>query len=256
VLTRGYGVSFQDKIQSASKSRKSKIVLALDLEDRDPTRLASKSSELLRKVSEYVCAVKINRQLVLALGLRNGVDSIVKMAHEFSLPAIMDAKLNDIGHTNEFMARMYMDVGFDAIIASPVAGWDDGLDEVFRLANLHGKSIILLVYMSNPGAETFYSLNVSGADQRPRPVFELLTELAVRWKSHGVIVGATKPEIISRVRSLAGSELAIYSPGVGVQGGDPRKALKAGADYLIVGRTIYNAEDPERAARELRDLTA
>jgi orotidine-5'-phosphate decarboxylase len=212
--------------------------------------------DILRKVRYSICAVKINRQLVLSLGLRDGVESIVMMAHEFSLPAIMDAKLNDVGHTNEFMMRSYIDVGFDAVIASPVAGWHDGLDSVFNLAETHGKSVILLVYMSNPGAEEFYSLLAAHGHETPRPIFEHLTEMALRWGAHGIVVGATRPEIISRVRGLAGPNMAIYSPGVGAQGGDPRKALTAGSNFLIIGRAIYGAEDPAKAARELRDLTS
>jgi len=189
----------------------------------------------------------------LSLGLRNGVDSIIKLANELSVPTIMDAKLNDVGHTNEFMARSYFDIGFDAIIASPVAGWENGLDTVFKLADSRGRSVILLTYMSNPGAEAFYSLIASRGNENPRPVFELLTEMAVQWKAHGVVVGATRPEIISRVRQLAGPKLAIYSPGVGAQGGDAKKALDAGSTYLIVGRAIYNAADPARAAMGFRD---
>ncbi len=247
---------FEERVRKAAEANKSRIVLALDLEDPDKERLVAKSKDILGKVSKLICAVKINRQLVLSLALRNGVDSIIESAHELSLPTIMDAKLNDVGHTNEFMARSYFDIGFDAIIASPVAGWENGLDGVFGLANSRGRAIILLVYMSNPGAEAFYSLNASRASEKPRPLFELLTEMAVQWKAHGVIVGATKPEMITHVRQLAGPKLAIYSPGVGAQGGDAKKALDAGSTYLIVGRSIYNADDPEKAAIEFLNLVS
>jgi orotidine-5'-phosphate decarboxylase len=83
-------------------------------------------------------------------------------------------------------------------------------------------------------------------------VFEILAEMAVEWGAHGVIIGATRPEVITRVRELVGQGLAIYSPGVGAQGGDARKALDAGSTYIIVGRAIYNAPDPEKAAMEFR----
>jgi len=249
-------VTFIDRIQKASQTNCSKIVLALDLEHQDRARLAERSKKLLEDVKDYICGVKINRQLVLSLGLRNGVDSIVKLASSFSLPTIMDAKLNDVGHTNVSMTQSYMNAGFDAVIASPLAGWEGGLDSVFALATAHGKAVILLVYMSNPGAEQFYSLTVTGHADKPKPIFELFTEMAVERKASGVIVGATKPAIISRVRELVGPELAIFSPGVGVQGGDAKEALKAGSDYLIVGRSIYDATDQAKAARELRKLTA
>jgi orotidine-5'-phosphate decarboxylase len=247
-------VSFEEMIRETSETNKSKIVLALDLEDPDPNTLLQRSSQILQQSGEYVCAVKINRQLVLALGLRNGVDKLVKMAHESSLPTIMDAKLNDVGHTNEFMLRSYIDAGFDAVIASPLVGWEGGLDSVFRLATSRGKAVILLVYMSNPGADALYSLRTVSAIGKPRQMFELFAEMAVEWKANGVVVGATKPEIILRVRQLAGRDMAIFSPGVGAQGGDARRAIEAGSDYLIVGRSIYANPNPSAAARRYRDM--
>jgi orotidine-5'-phosphate decarboxylase len=249
-------VNFDEKIASAAQKYKTRTVLALDLEEPEPERLATRSRKILDGVKELICAVKINRQLVLALGLRGVADSILKPANDYSLPTIMDAKLNDVGHTNEFMARTYFDLGFDAIIASPVVGWDNGLDTVFESARSRDKAVILLTYMSNPGAEAFYSLMAAQPHGGAKPVFEILTDLAMEWKAHGVVVGATKPEIIERVRALAGPTLPIYSPGVGAQGGDARKAITAGATYLIVGRSIYNAPDPVEAARSIRETTS
>lgn len=247
-------MAFSDQIRMASERNRSKIVLALDLEVPDRMALFEQCRRILESVREYICAVKINRQLVLALGLREGVDLLVKLAHDFSLPAIMDAKLNDVAHTSEFMARSYFDVGFDAVIASPAAGWAGGLDSVFATASARGKGVILLVYMSNPGAEEFYSLTTTGPDGQSRSVFELFTDMAVKRKADGVIVGATQPTIISRVRELIGQGMPILSPGVGAQGGSPKEALEAGSSYLIVGRSIYGSIDPVKAARDLRNM--
>lgn len=245
-------MSFEEKILTACERNQSRTVLALDLEDSDPSRLLTKSIALVRSVNDVICAIKINRQLILGLGLHAVADSIIKPASDIGMPTIMDAKLNDVGHTNEFMARMYFDAGFDAIIASPVAGWKDGLDKVFEAARSRKNGVLLLIYMSNPGAETFYSLKAGRGNGAEKPVFEILTGLALEWKADGVIVGATKPEIISRVRTLIGPRLPIYSPGVGLQGGDAKTAVNAGATYLIVGRAIYASPDPRRAAMGLR----
>ena len=245
-------MSFEEKILSAATRNQSRTVLALDLENPDPSLLLSKSMAVLRSVKDMICAVKINRQLILGLGLRAVTDSILELANNSNLPAIMDAKLNDVGHTNEFMARTYFDAGFDAIIASPVAGWTDGLDKVFSAAQSHKKGVLLLTYMSNPGAEEFYSLKADAGDNSQKPMFEILTQRALDWKAQGLIVGATKPKIISRVRELVGPKLSIYSPGVGAQGGDAETAVEAGATYLIIGRAIYANEDPKSAALGFR----
>ena len=249
-------MSFSEKIRKAAEENRSRTVLALDLEEREPKQLAKKSEKLLRKVGKHICAVKINRQLAMSLGMRGGLDKVVELAHGLGLPAIMDAKLNDVGHTNEFMARSFFDIGFDAVIASPVAGWENGLDTVFAEANSRGRAVILLVYMSNPGADTLYSMLGAQGGEAPKPVFEILARMAVQWKAQGVVVGATKPEIIARVRELIGPTMGIYSPGIGAQGGDPRKALDAGSTYLIVGRAIYGVPEPEKAAIELKGLVS
>lgn len=248
-------MSFTDKIRKASEESKSKTVLALDLEGVDPDQLTTRSKTLLQSVGKYICALKVNRQLVMSLGL-HGVEPILALAADLSLPTIMDAKLNDVGHTNEFMARSYFDAGFDAVIASPVVGWENGLDTVFAQATSRGKAVILLVYMSNPGAEALYSLPGVHGNSVPKPVFEMLAEKASEWKAQGVIVGATKPDIISRVRQIVGQKMSIFSPGVGEQGGDARKALDAGSSYLIVGRAIYKSPDPQRAAMEYRNAVS
>ena len=244
-------MSFEEKITAASARNRSRTVLALDLEDPDPSRLLTKSTDLLRSVKDFICAIKINRQLILGLGLRDVADSIIKTANDLSLPTIMDAKLNDVGHTNGFIARTYFDAGFDAIIASPIAGWKDGLDRVFEAAKPGKKGVLLLTYMSNPGAEEFYSLKADQMDG-PRPLFEILTSRALEWKANGIIVGATRPKIISIERELVGPDLPIYSPGIGAQGGDAKTAVEAGASYLIIGRAIYASPDPKASAMGLR----
>ena len=245
-------MSFQEKILSVASRNQSRTVLALDLEDPDPSKLLSRSMDVLRSVGDLICAVKVNRQLILGLGLGAVADSVIKLASDLSLPTIMDAKLNDVGHTNEFMARMYFDAGFDAVIASPVAGWEGGLDVVFEAAASRKKGVLLLTYMSNPGAEAFYSLIADRGKGGKKPVFEVLTERALEWNAHGLIVGATRPQIISRVGQLVSSKLPIYSPGVGAQGGEAKRAVEAGATYLIVGRAIYASNDPRSAATRFR----
>lgn len=240
---------FTNTIRTSSERTKSRIVLALDVEDVDQHALIKKCNELLKDVSQYVCAVKINRQLVLSLGMPV-IGQLVKMVHECSLPVIMDAKLNDVAHTNAFMMRSYIQAGFDAVITSPVTGWKGGMDSVFELARRENKGVILLVYMSNPGAEQFYSMMVSATDGQTS-VFEHFTRMAIEWGADGLVVGATRPEIIRRVRSLVGPSMGIYSPGVGIQGGDAKKAIEAGATYLIIGRAIYASPHPQDVARTL-----
>jgi len=70
--------------------------------------------------------------------------------------------------------------------------------------------------------------------------------------ARGIIAPATRPQRLAELRSLA-NELMILTPGVGAQGGSAADAILAGADYIIVGRSIYQADDPRAAAQKLAD---
>jgi orotidine-5'-phosphate decarboxylase len=93
--------------------------------------------------------------------------------------------------------------------------------------------------MSHPGAEQFMA-----------PLAERMARLAVESGASGVVAPATRPERIRMIRSIIGDKL-IISPGVGAQGGSAGEALQAGADYLIVGRSVYGSADPVAQAKEL-----
>jgi len=234
--------------------RGSNVVLALDPPPHPPQRLLRYSTRILEEVAPYICAVKLNRQLVLPLGLPKA-GRLVKLIHDMNLPVIMDCKLNDVGHTNRAIAELYFNAGFDALTANPFTGWEDGLQPVFSLAQEMGRGILLLVYMSHRGASEGYGQLVQDPKSgRPRPQYLLFAEKALRWGADGVIVGATQPQRIREVHSILGDKVPIYAPGIGPQGGVAQSAVRAGARFLIVGRAILHAERPGEEARRIRDL--
>jgi orotidine-5'-phosphate decarboxylase len=246
-------LGFRRFIEDAAARNKSPIVLALDLTRREREELFKDSLKLIQSVSRFLCAVKINRQLVLPLGLHDRVKGLVDEIHQNDIPAIMDTKINDIGHTNEFIASEYFSAGFDAVTANPFVGYKDGLEPVFRLAKMKEKGVLLLVHMSHKGASEGYGQTV--IDEKTgarRAQFEVFAERALQWGADGAIVGATFPETIVRVGKILGDRVPIFSPGVGVQGGSLKEAFAAGAKYAIVGRSIYESQDPARSANDLR----
>jgi orotidine-5'-phosphate decarboxylase len=252
-------LQFKVKIQQIAKANNSRIVLALDFPYQDPANrqeLLAKAETVLEQVYPYLCAVKINNHLVLPLGLFDGVKQLVEKIHSKGLLAIMDAKVNDIGNTNQVIADYYYAAGFDAIIANPFIGWEDGLKPIFEASRKQNKGVILLTYMSHKGAIEGYGQTViDTASGASTPQYIVFAKKDVLYEADGAVVGATVPEKIKEIHQVLGEKVPIYSPGVGAQGGSAGTAIKAGTSYLIVGREIVSAENPAEAARKLRDLS-
>jgi orotidine-5'-phosphate decarboxylase len=73
-------------------------------------------------------------------------------------------------------------------------------------------------------------------------------------KADGIIVGATFPKIVNDCKKITGKKLDIYSPGIGKQGGNAKKAIANGSDFLIIGRTILDSKYPLRKVKEYDQL--
>lgn len=251
-------MSFHIKMEQTTKNKKSNIILALDFPFEKPENrenLFSKAQRILETVHPYICAVKFNRHLVLPLGTFNGVQKLVKKAHDMELLTIMDCKINDIGSTNQTIAEYYYAAGFDALTANPFVGWKEGLKSVFSVARRLQRGVILLVYMSHKGASEGYGQTICNAETSEKThQYISFAKKALKWGADGAVVGATYPEKIREVHEILGEKIPIYSPGIGVQGGAIESALKAGARYLIVGRTITLTENPAETAKKIRDL--
>ena len=173
------------------------------------------------------------------------------------VPVILDAKRGDIASTAEAYARAAFEtLGANAITLSPYMGRDSLAPFLADPA----RGVFLLCKTSNPGAGDLQDLLLANSD-RPEMLYERVARLARAWNRQdnlGLVVSATHPEALARVRQIAPA-LWILAPGVGAQGGDPESALAAGlrADglglLLPVSRAVAHAADPRQAAREIRD---
>ena len=243
-------IPFRENILRTAKNNFSRIILALDLQGSSSSKLLRDGKHLIERTAPYICAVKIGRPTVLNLGTEK-TRILIKTSHENDLPCIIDDKLGDIDETNSAISQAYFNLGFDGIIVNPIAGWKGGLEPVFKIAHKEGKGVIVLVYMSNPGAsDDFGQLVLRTPNGKPRPQYEIFAERAEHWGADGAVVGATRPEIVKKVRSKLSDEVRIYSPGIGTQGGKVLQASRAGSDFFIIGRSITRASDPEKAAQD------
>jgi orotidine-5'-phosphate decarboxylase len=242
-------------MEENARRKESDIVLALDFPFQKPeTRetLFARAQNVLDAVYPHVCALKINHHLVLPLGTFDGVQNLVEKIHDNGLLAIMDCKINDVGATNQTIAEYYYSAGFDALIANPFVGWEEGLKPVFDVARRLQRGVILLAYMSHKGAQEGYGQTIIDPKTGTRTAqYVSFAKKALAWNADGVVVGATYPEKIREIHAILGENVPIYSPGIGVQGGAARTAREAGARYLIIGREITLAKNPAEAAEKI-----
>jgi uridine monophosphate synthetase len=177
------------------------------------------------------------------------------------IPVILDAKRGDVASTAEAYAKSaFENLRAHAITLSPYLG-KDSIDPFLAYKE---KGVFLLCKTSNAGAGDIQDLAVTIENKSQTivvPLFERVAYLAQQWNSGnniGLVVGATQIEALRRVRAAA-PDLWFLVPGVGTQGGDLDTALRSGlrADgkgmLINISRGISRAENPARAAAELRD---
>jgi len=205
--------------------KKNRIILALDVTSR------ADAMRVVEAVKGYVDAIKINWPLVLA----TGPDIIREMSRIKDV--ICDFKIADIPNTNKLIVEQAMSRGASAVICHGFTG-DDSVKACVDAAK---GQVFVVTEMSHPGGKQFTA-----------PVADKLATLAKSAGARGIVAPATRPERIAALRKIIGG-LEIISPGVGAQGGKASDAIRAGADYIIVGRAIYDAPDPGGAAKALAD---
>ena len=236
---------FDERIIRSSKEKRSRIVLALDASGPFEERLRH-AEKVLSQTKNGIAAVKMNYHLLLPFGL-GGVRRIIRVCGDNGLPLIADLKLNDIGSTNVNAVESLFSYGFDALIANPFVGYEGGLDGAIERAHaLHG-GVLLLVYMSHPGAKEGYSLRVGAG----KPLYQMFAERAKLWGADGVVVSGKSEEKITETRGIVGKKCLIFAPGIGAQGGNAEAGVSSGADFLIVGRMIMESPEPSEVVRQL-----
>jgi len=200
------------------------LILALDVGERE------RAIDIARSCAPHVDGIKIGYPLVLPAGI-----SVAADMQDLDLPLIADFKVADIPNTNRLIAEQVFSAGFHALICQGFTG-EDAIAACVDTAHSMGGKGMVVAEMSHPGALEFFGHGVA----------ERIARLAVSCGADGIIAPATRPERVRVLRGIVGDRL-IWSPGVGAQGGDPA-SIAGLVDAIIVGRQIYEAEDPGEAA--------
>jgi orotidine-5'-phosphate decarboxylase len=239
---------FRERIAAAASEKNSRVVLALD-PPSNISGLKDFAQKMIDAAEGYICAIKINFHLILPLSAAEIVE-INSLAHSYGLQSIADIKLNDIESTNDVAVdHLIRGMKFDSLIANPLIG-NDPLRSLVRKASNLGAGVIALVYMSHPGAGEGYGLEVVEGGSK-NMLYRIFLDRASRANVDGIVIGATQLDILSEA-TRKNQPLPVYSPGIGSQGGEIEKAIRSGATYLIVGRSIVEAKEPAKIAKDIQ----
>ena len=209
---------------------------------------------IIDATKDIVCAYKLNISFYESVGEHGWYtvhQTLARIPEE--IITIGDGKRGDIAYSAERQAHLLCeDWEFSGTTVNPYMG----KDSVEPFLKRRDQCAFVLAVTSNKGSKDFQHLNVKG-----RPLYEHVVKAAKKWntkKNVGLVVGATRPAELKRIRTLA-PEMPILIPGVGAQKGDLESTVRYGCDkhgelaIINVGRSILYASTGEDFAEKARE---
>jgi orotidine-5'-phosphate decarboxylase len=230
-------MSFLDRLRAAERSNQSMVCVGLDPEPArfpgalrgDASRIFDFCAAIVEATADLVIAFKPQIAYFAAHRAEGQLERLMAHMRQVApgVPVILDAKRGDIGSTAaQYAVEAFERYGADAVTLSPFMGFDS----VEPYLKYQGKGAFLLCRTSNPGGDDLQSQRLSSVPGEPL-LYEHVARLAQGpWNLNGqlgLVVGATYPAEIERVRAIAPT-LPLLIPGVGAQGGDAAATVRAG----------------------------
>lgn len=230
-------MTFLDMLRAAERQNGSMLCVGLDPEPArfpdqfrgDPSKIFDFCAAIVDATADLVIAFKPQIAYFAAHRAEEQLERLMQHMRRAApqVPIILDAKRGDIGSTAEQYAKEAFDrYGADAVTLSPFMGFDS----VQPYLKYPGKGAFLLCRTSNPGGDDLQTQRLSSVEGEPL-LYEHVARLAQGpWNLNGqlgLVVGATYPAEIERVRAVAPT-VPLLIPGVGAQGGDAVATVKAG----------------------------
>ena len=227
-------MKFTNKLAAAERAHDSLLCVGLDPEpskfpgawQHDPSRIFDFCATIVDATKDLVLAYKPQ---IASFAAQRAEDQLERlMAHirhvAPGVPVILDAKRGDIGSTAEqYALEAFERYQADAVTLSPFMGFDS----VEPWLEYEDKGLFLLCRTSNPGGSDLQAQRLVTGDLLYEHIARLAQGPWNRTGQLGLVVGATFPAEIERVRELAPT-LPLLIPGVGAQGGDAVATVRAG----------------------------
>ena len=191
----------------------------------DPDPVFSFNREIMDATHNITACYKPQIAYYAASGREDTLLATIEHAKSLGVPVLLDAKRGDIGSTAEmYAAEAFERYGADAVTINPYMGFD----AMQPFLEYQDKGIYILCRTSNPGGSDLQNLELNSGQL----LYEHVAQLAVeQWNSNqnvGLVVGATRPEEIKRIRQITG-DIDFLLPGVGAQGADVGQLMANGA---------------------------
>ncbi len=261
--------TFTQQLQAAAAQNQSMLCVGLDPDISrlpqgwagDASRFYDFCAAIVDATADLAIAYKPQIAYFAAVGAEAQLEKLMQHMRQTApqVPIILDAKRGDIGSTaQQYAKEAYERYGADAVTLSPYMGFDS----VEPYLAYEGKGTFLLCRTSNPGGDDLQNLTLAGGHKLYE---EVATQAQHHWNRNGqmgLVVGATYPKEIARVRQLA-PDLPLLIPGVGAQGGDAKATVAAawagpGSCIINSSRAILYASqgaDFAEAARRVAEQT-
>jgi orotidine-5'-phosphate decarboxylase len=227
-------MTFLEDVLAAERRNDTLLCVGLDPEPSkfpgawkgDASRIHDFCAAIVDATKDLVLAFKPQIAYFAAHGAEAQLERLIAHIHAVApgVPVILDAKRGDIGSTAEQYAREAFErYRADAVTLSPFMGFDS-IEPYLRHA---GKGLILLCRTSNPGGDDVQAQKLASGEFVYEHIARMAQDAWNRTGQIGLVVGATYPAEIERVRAIAPT-LPLLIPGIGAQGGDARATVRAG----------------------------
>ena len=239
--------TFHETLRSRWRSANSLLCVGLDpdpskfpahLQGRDDAILTF-CREIADATADLVCAFKPQIAYFAANRAEDQLEELIAHIHakHAGIPVILDAKRGDMGATSEQYAReVFERYRADAVTLQPY----QGIDAIAPYLAYPGRGAFILCRTSNPGGDALQMLEVGGAEKLYERVARIVSGQWNRDGQLGLVVGATYPTELARVRAIVG-DMPLLVPGIGAQGGDVEASVKAGQSANGTGMVINSS---------------
>ena len=223
----------------------SKIIVALDYEKE------SDALALVDQIDPSLCRLKVGKEMFTTLGM-----NFVKQLHQRNFDVFLDLKYHDIPNTVARAVRSAADLGV-WMVDLHASGGLRMMEEAKRILEPYGKDAPLLIAVTVLTSMEDLDLLQIGINASPMEQVLRLAHLTQRAGLDGVVCSPQEVEIL---RNACGEEFKLVTPGIrpiGADFGDQRRvmtptaAIRAGSDYLVIGRPITKADNPAEVLRSI-----